>query len=124
MAQRDKDQAIAQMASAVAGIEAALAKLDKASAFALVPQKRKIFKLKTELNARLAEARAFVRHLKAASVVVEPPTADSYQALEKALTNLQAIEVKTGAVAKVLAVAAAVGDATLATRTEVSEREA
>jgi hypothetical protein len=124
MAKADKDEAIAQMSGAVSGLKAALEKLKKASASAPVPQKRKITALRAELNARLAEAETFVRHLQAANVTVEPPTATSYQALEKALADLQAIEVKTGAVAKVLKVAAAVGDATLATSTDVSEREA
>jgi len=122
MAKPDKEEAIGQMSRAIRGLDAAIDKLDKAFAFALVPEKRKIFKLMTALEERLVMARAFIRHLQAAQVVVDPPTPSSYQQLEQALTALQAIQVTTGAVTRVLAVASALGDAVLATRTEVSSR--
>lgn len=122
MAQADKEEAIGQMSRAIRGLNAAIGKLDEAFPFALATQKRKLFKLITELEERLAMANIFIGHLRAAQVVVEPPTASSYQALEQALADLQAIEVTTGAVGKVIAVAAALGDAVAATRTEVSGR--
>lgn len=122
MAKADKDEAIAQMSRAIRGLNAAIGKLDQAFPFAVTTQKRRLFALITELEERLVMAKTFHSHLKAAQVVVEPPTAASYRQLEQALTALQAIEVKTGAVARVLAAASALGDAVLATRTEVSER--
>jgi anion-transporting ArsA/GET3 family ATPase len=122
MAKADKEEAIAQMSRAIRGLDAAIGKLDRAAALALATEKRKIFKLITELEERLGMARAFLRHLQTADVVVEPPKATSFKKLEKALANLQAIEVKTNAVAKLLAVAAALGDAVVGTRAEVSGR--
>jgi hypothetical protein len=122
MARVDKEQAIAQMSRAIRGLDAAIGKLDRAVTLALATEKRRIFRLITELEERLGMARAFIRHLQAADVVVEPPKATSFRALEKALADLQAIEVKTNAIARLLAVAAALGDAVVATRTEVSAR--
>lgn len=122
MALKDKEEAIGQMSRAIRGLDTAIDKLDKALVFALVPEKRRIFKLLTALEERLVLARAFIRHLQAADVVVAPPKATSYRQLERALKALQAIQVANGAVARVLAAAAALGDAVLDTRTEVSGR--
>lgn len=122
MAKKDKDEAIAQMARAIRGINNAIDKLDQAFPFALATQKRRIFKMITELEERLVTAKTFLSHLRAAQVVVDPPKATSYRQLERALTALQAIQVTTGAVTRVLAAASALGDAVLATRTEVSAR--
>lgn len=122
MALADKEEAIGQMSRAIRGLDAAIDKLDEAFPFALATQKRKLFRLITLLEERLVMARAFIRHLQAAEVVVDPPTATSYKALEQALADLHAVEVKTGAVTRVLKVAAALGDAVVTTRTEVSER--
>jgi hypothetical protein len=122
MAQQDKDEAIAQMARAIRGLNTAIGKLDQAFAFAVTTQKRRLFKVITELEERLVTAKTFLAHLKAAEVVVKPPKPASYRQLEQALTALQAIEVNNNAVARVLAAASALGDAVLATRTEVSAR--
>ena len=122
MPKADKEEAIAQMSRAIRGLNGAISKLDQAFAFAVTTQKRRLFKQITELEERLAMANIFIGHLRAADVVVEPPAAASYRALEQALADLQAVEVTTGAVGKVIAVAAALGDAVAATRTEVSGR--
>ena len=117
-----KDEAIAHMVRAVRGLEKAIDKLDAAFDYALVSEQRQIFKLLTLLDERLEMARAFLRHLKAAEVVVSAPEPGVYQALQNALTKLQAVEVETSGVSRVINVATALANTVKRTRKEVSSR--
>ena len=122
MAQTDKTEAIAQMTRAISGLAKAINVLDSAYDFALATEKRKLFRLLTELEERLEINRSFIRHLKASEVVVKKPSNDAYTKLDNALAKLHAIDVQTNGVKRVMTVVAALGSAVKATRAEVSSR--
>ena len=122
MAQTDKTEAIAQMTRAISGLAKAINVLDSAYDFALATEKRKLFRLLTELEERLEINRSFIRHLKASEVVVKKPSNDAYTKLDNALAKLHAIDVQTNGVKRVMRVVAALGSAVKAIKAEVSSR--
>ena len=122
MAQADKQEAIEQMSRAVRSLKKAIDKLDDAFNSALASDQRKLFKVITALEERLEINRTFLRHLKAAEVVVKKPPAEAYDKLSAAITEMQKVEVETNGFTRLLSVAVALGKTIKTTRAEVSSR--
>ena len=117
-----KTEAIAQITRAIAGLQGAITTLQLAYGRATFAEQGEILQAITELGQRLDINKIFLAHLKTSEVTVRNPPAAAYTRLDNALARLQAIDVASDSVRRILNVVGALATTVKSTRREVSSR--
>lgn len=117
-----KKESIAHITRSVNGLEMAIEELQKAFFRATFSEQGKLLVQITELGERLDVNRIFLAHLKTAEVVVKKASRDEFKRLDRALANLQKLEVESDSITRILSVAKSLAFAVKQTRKSVSKR--